>query len=371
MPTVTVGVEEEFLLLDPRSGSVRADAPAVLAAARPRLGDSAQPELMRMQVETATPVLGQLGEVGIEVSRLRAELAAAAEQAGCVLAATATPVLGALDASAVSATPRYQELKRRYPGLIDHQGVCGNHVHVAVPHPDAGAQALSFVRPWLPVLLALSANSPFYDGRDTGWASYRTAIWSRWPTAGPPPAVDSYATYRAALQKAIDSGQALDEAAVYWNVRLSERYPTMELRVCDVPATVDEAVLQAGLARALVVTAVEAVQAGAQPPQFAGAVQTQSYELAARNGVEGRLVDPVTAEVAGARSVVGRLLEHVRPALEAAGDIEQVTELLTRVLDDGSAAARQRAAFARRGELRDVVDHVVAETARSALGGNP
>ena len=213
-----------------------------------------QLELMRFQFETATPVCSSLGEVGSELRRMRRLAASAAEHAGCRLVASGTLPYGRPGLAAVTDQPRYRELARRYGPRVADAGTCGCHVHVGVPSRDLGVQVLARLRPWLPPLLALSANSPVAGGRDTAWASWRHRVWSRWPTARPPAAWRCAAEYDAAVGRLIRRGAALDEASVYFLARLSPRYPTVEVRVADVCLDVDDAVLLAALVRALVAT---------------------------------------------------------------------------------------------------------------------
>ena len=162
----------------------------------------------------------------------------------------------------VTDDPRYLELARRFPFAMSTNGTCGCHVHVAVPTRQLGVEALLRIRPWLPVLIALTANSPIWQGRDAGWASQRLVLASRWPTAVPAPPVGSVEEYDEVLSRAVAGGDAIDARSVYFLARLSPRYPTIETRVADVGLTVEETVCYAGLVRALVAWAVEEAHLG-------------------------------------------------------------------------------------------------------------
>ena len=218
-------------------------------------------------------------------------------------------------------------------------------MHIGVPSRDLGVQVLVRLRPWLAPLLAVTANSPIAGGHDIGWASWRYAIQSRWPTAVPPAAWPDAAACDTAVRRFIARGAALDERSVYFLARLSPRYPTVEVRVADVCLDAGTAVLLAGLTRALVATALAQARRGtpvAAPP--AGQVAA-ALAAAARHGLAGAGADPVTGQAVDAPALRARLLDHVYPALRDHGDAETVTGLLRRLDDRGTGADRQRALF--------------------------
>ena len=340
---VTLGVEEEFVLLDPATGAAVPAGPELVRMLGGEPG--VQPELMRFQVETATGVCTSLDGLGRELIRLRRLAAAAAARLGCRLVASGVAPYRTPGLAAVTDQPRYRELARRYGPVVAQAGTCACHVHVGVPTRDLGVQVLARLRPWLAPLLAVTANSPIADGRDSGWASWRHVLQSRWPTATPPAAWPDAAAYDAAVRRFIGHGAALDERNVYFLARLSPRYPTVEVRVADVCLDASAAVLVAGLTRALVATALAEARRGtpaAAPParQVAAALVA-----AARHGLAGPGADPVTGQPAAAAALRARLLDHVRPALSDHGDTETITRLLGRLDDRGTGADRQRALF--------------------------
>ena len=264
---ITLGVEEEFVLLDPSTGATVLAAPELVRMLGGEPG--IQQELMRFQVETGTRVCTGLDDLGRELIRLRRLAAAAAASAGCRLVASGVAPYRTPGLAAVTDQPRYRELARRYGPVVAEAGTCGCHVHVAVPSREAGVQVLARLRPWLAPLLAVSANSPIAGGRDTGWASWRYVIQARWPTATPPAAWPDAAAYDTAVRRLIGQGAALDERSIYFLARLSPRYPTIEVRVADVCLDTGTAVLLAGLTRALVATALTEARRGtpaAAPP---------------------------------------------------------------------------------------------------------
>jgi glutamate---cysteine ligase / carboxylate-amine ligase len=342
---VTLGVEEEFVLLDPSTGAPVLAGPELVRMLSGEPG--VRQEVMRFQVETATGVCTGLDEVGRELVRLRRLAAAAAARLGCRLVASGVAPYRTPGLAAVTGQPRYRELARRYGPVVADAGTCGCHVHVGVPSRDLGVQVLARLRPWLAPLLALTANSPIAGGHDTGWASRRYAIWSRWPTAVPPEVWPDAAAYDTAVRRLIGGGVALDERNVYFLARLSPRYPTVEVRVADVCLDAGTAVLLAGLTRALVATALAEARRGTPVPAPPARQVAAALAAAARHGLAGAAADPVTGQPVDAATLRARLLEHVSPALSDRGDTETVTGLLRRLEDRGTGAGRQRALFAR------------------------
>ncbi|MBB5959020.1 carboxylate-amine ligase [Saccharothrix tamanrassetensis] len=353
---LSIGVEEEFLLVDaitgalvPLAGEVLGDADGVL---------DLQAEMTRFQVESATAVCRTMAEVREQLVLSRRALGNLAREHHARIVATGTPVLGAVRPPPLTDDQRYRDIALQYGSLVDALTICGCHVHIGIPDEETGVLISNHLRRWLPVLLAISANSPFSEGRDTGYASWRYLSWSPWPSSGAPPWFASADDYRLGTQVLRASGASMDAGMIYWDIRLSANHPTVELRVCDVAATVDEAVLIAALVRAIAATAVAGIPA---LPVSDLALRTALWR-AARDGVEGAGFEPHTGQLVPAADLVRSLVDWTRPALRACGDEQLVDEGIARLLVDGCGASRQRRAFVRRGSLVDVVDLLVAQT---------
>lgn len=364
---MTLGVEEEFLVVDGATGDLVPRAQAVLPRASARLPDGeVESELNRCQVEIGTPVCRTLDDVRRELTRLRSGLGDAAAEAGCGVVALGTHPYGRWQDQRVDVShDRYRRMEERYEIVAREQVVCGCHVHVGIPDRELVVAALDRARPWLPVLLALAANSPYWQGTDTGYDSYRLQVWERWPTSGMPPHLTSAAEFDAVVEE-LRAVEAVEDATfLYWFARPSVRYPTVEFRVCDVCATVDDAVAMAGLIRALAWTGAADERAGRPAPAFRPEVLEAAMWRAARYGLDGTLVSPGARAARPAGEVVGELLEHVRPGLEAHGDRDEVADGLEAIVRGGNGAQRQRAAFAPRRDPHDVVAWARDATLRS------
>ena len=339
---ITLGVEEEFVLLDPSTGATVLVGPDLVRMLGGEPG--VQQELMRFQVETGTRVCTGLDDLGRELMRLRRLAAAAAASLGCRLVASGVAPYRTPGLAAVTDQPRYQELARRYGPVVAEAGTCACHVHVGVPSRDLGVQVLARLRPWLAPLLAVTANSPIADGRDTGWASWRYLIWSRWPTAVPPAAWPDAAAYDSAVRRLIGRGAALDERSVYFLARLSPRYPTVEVRVADVCLDPGDAVLAAGLTRALVATALAEARRGRRRSRAGPAGRRGPGRRGAARARRGRS-RPVHR---AGRRCAGAPLPPPRsclPRTQGPRDTQIITNLLHRLDQRGTGADRQRALF--------------------------
>ena len=246
----SMGVEEEFLLVDPSTGHPLTCNLAVVEAAE-KLGVRLQLEFTQCQVETTSPVCWHTHELRTGLAEMRSAAADAAAQCGARLLAVGVPVLGSA-VLPITDIRRFRTIASRFGYLAGTRGVCAGHVHVGVPDRETAVQVGNYLRPWLPALLALTANSPIHRGVDTGFASWRSIMLSRWPCSGPPPWFASVEHYDAVVEEMVECGVILDEGMINWDVRPSAHLPTVEVRVSDVPATVDETVLLATVVRALV-----------------------------------------------------------------------------------------------------------------------
>ncbi|GAB1512616.1 glutamate--cysteine ligase [Actinophytocola sp. KF-1] len=356
MGSPTVGVEEEYIVVDE---DTHRPVPAGGAAVAELSDVDFQREFSPAQAEFVSPVCAGLDDVRRELLRGRRALAAAARGHRALLVATGSPPLGRPGPPPVTGEPRYRRLVDAYGALTDDQGMCGCHVHVGVPDLEHAVLASNHLRPWLPALLLLGANSPFLDGRDTGHASWRTTVWGRWPVAGVPPHFRSADEYEALVARLVAAEVLLDAGMVYWYVRPSRHVPTVEVRVADVPMTVGETVLQAALTRALVTTALEARR---PVPRVPDEVLRAACARAALAGPDRRCLDPMTGRAVAGWALVDALFAHVRPALDALGDLDAVTQCLGWVRAHGCGAGRQRAVLRAHGDFRAVVTALAAAT---------
>lgn len=335
-------MEEEFLLVG-RGGGLVDNGESVVrdAGARDEQGQF-EHELKQAQAELGSTPATSLVELHADLGRLRRELVAAAGRADARLVASGTHPTARHPRT--TADGRYARMTDAFGLVARQQLTCGMHVHVSVASPEEGVAVIDRIQPWLPLLTALSANSPFRHGEDTDYASYRSVLWGQWPTAGPTPRFGDLATYRRLQRELLASGAAMDDGMFYFDARLSANYPTVEIRVADVCPSGRTAAALAGLARALVETAAHDWRSGE-------ALRDERIELlrarawrAARWGMAERLLD-AGGELRPAWAGVGELLAHVSTALDDSGDTAFVRSALDELRDTGTGAEQQRAAY--------------------------
>jgi len=358
----TIGVEEEYQIINPETRELRPRVSRVLPRAREDLGDEVTNEFFQSQIEIGTPVCHTLADVRAELVRLRRGVVEAAERDGSRIAAAGTHPFSHWEGQPVTPKPRYLELREDFQQLAREQIIFGCHVHVGIADREEVIQAMNRCRPWLAPVIALAASSPFWLGDETGYASYRTELFSRWPMTGTPQLFASRADYDDLVASLVAVGMIPDASKIYWDARPSSHAETLEFRMADVCPTVDEAVMVAGLCRALARTCVEQHRDGvpldAPRPELLRAARWR----ASRFGLDGELIDVFAKKSVPARTLVESLLTFLRPALEKHGDWDEVSSLVQKTLDHGNSAKRQLWAFAQSGRLDDVIDLLLGET---------
>jgi carboxylate-amine ligase len=381
VPVRTLGVEEELLVVDPNGVPVPLGPQALEAAARwgeaETVGEHDRttrgdedgsdegeggdddpaghlvPELKAQQIELGTRVCHDLAGVTEELRHWRGRADAAAQAVGARVAALASSPVRVEPVT----TPgeRYADMTETFGLTALEQLTCGCHVHVSVADDEEGVAVLNRIRVWLPVLTALTSNSPFWLGRDSGYASFRSQSWNRWPSSGPTELFTDAADYARVVADLVATRTIVDTGMVYFDARLSEQWPTVEVRIADVALHVEDAVTHAGLVRGLVETAAREWRDGIPAPDVRSEVVRVSGWRAARWGIGGDLVSPATGRPAPATDVVAALLDHVRPALADAGADQRVSAGVATILDRGTGADQQRRVHRETGDLAGVV----------------
>jgi carboxylate-amine ligase len=357
----TVGVEEEFLLLDPHSGVNLPLAGKVIANLPEAVHGQSRQEFRHSMVEMVTPVCTDLVGLRGHLLTLRRAAAATANRVGARLVAIgATPVSEPCREPADN--PRFRAITQHYGPIAYDPAVCGCHVHVGVPERGLAVEVCNHLRPWLPAVQALAANSPIYHGADSGFASWRSVQLLRWPSLGPSPHFASAGDYDRTVAALVASGMMLDESMVFWYARPSATYPTVEVRVVDVCPTVDDTVLIAGLVRALVATVRDDIASGRPAPPATDGLLRAAHWNAARTGLGGTLMDLRSERARPAWQIVDELIAFIHPALRRHGDLEIVEAQLARLHRDGTGAARQRRLLPARFDAGPVLDQLTELT---------
>ncbi|WP_460772272.1 carboxylate-amine ligase [Microbacterium sp. GXF7504] len=352
----TMGVEEELLLVD-RATFEPVPLIAEALAAAGADGAWLRHELKQEQIEVATPPVSHHTELATAIDEARRIADAAARAVGARAVPLATPPM--VCRTHLVETSRFLAMQDPFGVVLDEQLTGGCHVHVAIASPDEGVGVLDRIRPWLPLILALSANSPFWGGHDTSFASYRQQLWWRWQTTGPTELFGTAEAYRAAVDALIAGGVTMDEGMVYFDARLSSHVPTVEVRIADVCLEAQDAVTIGLLVRALVTRAAADWRAGVAPSAMPSAILRAASWRASRWGVEGDLLHPDTGRIVPAADAVDVLLRHAASGFTDDAERARAHAGVARILARGSGAARQRAAHAR-GGVRGVIAEAIA-----------
>ena len=357
----TLGVEEEYHLVDPGTFALAPCPELSIAAVRHDLGTRIRAEITTTQLEVATGVCRTLAEVRAELTCARAEAAAAAASAGAALLAASTHPFGSWQQQRITAAPRYEAMVERWAALAVQQDICGCHVHVGVPDLDTAVAVMDRARSYLPLLLAMTGSSPFHGGTDTGYESYRTIWWSRWPNTGIPEHFGSADRYRAVVEDLVVSGVVGDASNLYWDLRPSSHLPTLEFRLADVCTDLDAAVLHAALTRSLARVLADRAERDEPFAQPRSELLRAARWRAARHGLSGQLFDPAGGRLVEARAAVDGLLDELADDLRARGEEDEVRALVGVLFARGTSAARQRGTWLATGDTRAVAAAVVRE----------
>lgn len=352
------------MLVDPVDGRPASAGHAVLEAAQEWLGAGAEhqieQEFKMEQTEIGSSPTTDIRALRAELLTLRRGVAAAAGSGGVHVVAVATNPFKVRPTA--TDNERYARMLEMFGIIARQQLTCGQHIHVSIESPDEGVAALDRIRGWLPLLTAISSNSPYWQGQDTGYASYRSIAWGQWPTAGPTETFGDVDGYHRAIKGLLETGAAMDDGMIYFDARLSASYPTLEIRVPDVCTDVGDSALIAALARGLVDTAATDWAHHRPVDALRIEVLRGASWRAARFGLSGELLDHRSRQLVPAWAMVDALIEHVLGALRANGDVDFVLEAVARLRRTGTGADLQRAEFARRGLLTDVVQNAAQRT---------
>jgi glutamate---cysteine ligase / carboxylate-amine ligase len=357
----TIGVEEEFQIVDPETCELRSHVSELLTASAPALGDQIKRELHQSIVEVGTKICADVTELDHEVCRIRRELSQSAESVGLHIAAAGTHPFSNWKDQLVSPGERYQNVVEEMQQLARSLLIFGLHIHVAVPDKASTIELLNEARYFLPHLLALSTSSPFWQGRDTGLKSYRTTVFRRFPRSGIPDQFNSWSEYEEYLDTLVELHCIDDGKKVWWDLRPHPVFGTLEFRICDVPTSPRVTVALAALAQALVVKLYRLRRSNLGFRIYSRALVEENKWRAARYGLDGRLIDFGKRQEIPMRELAMELLEFVDDVVDELGSRRALSYIHT-ILTEGTSADRQLEVFRQTGDLRAVVRWLVAQT---------
>ena len=361
-PSLTLGIEEEYQIIDPETRELRSYITEILSGDHLVLGE-VKPELHQSMVEIGTKVCSTPAEVRAELVRLRRHVMELAGKKGLVIAAAGTHPFSSWLTQEITPLERYMGVRQDLADLAQQLLIFGTHVHIGIEDRDFLIDAMNVARYFVPHVLTLSTSSPFWMGRETGLKSYRSIIFRNFPRTGIPPVLESGTAYAALVDTLVRTGCVPNASKIWWDVRPNHSYPTLEFRVCDVCTRVDEAVCVAAILQAIVAKLWKLRRDNMTFRVYPTALIEENKWRAVRYGLDGRLVDLGKDQELPARTLVRELLEwFVDDVLDELGSRKEVEYAFT-ILEQGTSADRQIARFRETGDLNAVVDSLIVETA--------
>jgi glutamate---cysteine ligase / carboxylate-amine ligase len=361
-PAFTLGVEEEFQIIDPETRELRSHVQEMLEEGKLLLKERVKPEMHQSVIEVGTGICANIAEVRKDVTELRREIIALAKRQGMGVASAGTHPFSKWEDQTIYPDPRYASIVEELQLVARSNLIFGLHVHVGIADRAIAFQVLNEARYFLPHLLALSSNSPFWLGRNTGLKSYRTKVFERFPRTGIPPVFPTPAEFDEFVRILVATNSIDNGKKIWWDLRPHPFFETIEFRVCDVPMRLDETVAIAALVQAICVKLFELRQKNLGFRSYSNALILENKWRAARWGIDGKLIDFGKECEVPFRLLMEELFEFVDDVVDGLGSRGEV-ESLRWILENGSGADRQLRAFHDSGgDLRKVVDYICAET---------
>jgi carboxylate-amine ligase len=366
-PSLTIGVEEEYQIIDPQTGELRSAITQLLEAGRETLREQVKAELHQSMVEVGTEVCRTPAEVRSELIRLRKGVMDLAARGGLVIAAAGTHPISSWQTQEITPFERYLGVKQDMQDLAQQLLIFGTHVHIGIEDREFRIDAMNVARYFLPHVLCLANSSPFWMGRNTGLRSYRSIVFRNFPRSGIPPRFESWAELQHLVDTMVATRCIPDGSKLWWDVRPNWRYPTLEFRVCDVSTRVDEAVCIAAIFQAIIAKLWKLRRDNMTFRVYPTSLIEENKWRAVRYGLDGKLIDFGKQQELPARELIRELIDwFLRDVIDELGTRKEV-EYAYRILDEGTSADRQLRVHERTGSLKEVVDHVVRET-REGVG---
>lgn len=363
LPNFTLGIEEEYQIVDPQTRELRSHISAMLEAGGMVLGERVKPEMHQSVVEVGTGICKDITEARRDVIQLRAAIATLAQQHGLKIVAAGTHPFSDWKGQEITQRDRYKVIVEDLQDVARGNLIFGLHVHVGIEDRDLAIDLLNQARYFLPHILALSVSSPFWLGRASGLKSTRCSVFKHFPRTGIPDVFGSWAEFEAFINTLVKTNCMDDGKKIWWDLRPHTQYNTIEFRICDIPTDVNTTLAIAALIQAIVAKLYVLRQQNQSWRIYSRALIEENKWRAYRYGLDGKLIDFGKGSEVHVRSLIGELLEFVDEVVDELGSREELKHIHT-LLDRGTDADRQLAVFKETGDLKSVVDHMMEETLR-------
>lgn len=357
----TLGIEEEFQIVDPETRDLKSSVTEMLASGKDQLGEQLKKEMFQHMVEVGTVICKDVEEARHEVICLRRAVDELANGIGCRLVAAGTHPFAKWQHMDITEDERYLGLRENLQDIGRSIAVYGLHVHVGVDDRDRSIEIMNEIRYFMPHILALSVNSPFWQGRDTGIQSYRSIVWGRMPRTGIPDTFDSWDDYTRFVNTLLRTNSIDEPKKIWWQIRPHPTFETLEFRVCDMPTRVSDTVALAAVFQAIVAKLTKLRSQNLGFRIYHRGFIAENLWRATRYGMEGNLIDFGKVTEVPMRELVIELLEFIDDVVDDLGSREALQGVVD-IVQYGTGAAKQLAVYKETGDLKSVVDYLIEET---------
>jgi len=357
----TLGIEEEFQIVDPVTRELRSQVQQILDDGKITLKERAKAEMHQSVVELGTDICGDVSHAREQVTQLRTELAVVAGHAGLNIASAGTHPFSHWHDQLITRHERYATIVQDMQQIARANLIFGLHVHVGIPDRETGILVMNQVRYVLPHIYALSVNSPFWLGENTGLKAYRQMIFERFPRTGIPDTFESLAEYEDYLTLLVATNCIDNAKKIWWDIRLHPFFNTLEFRICDAQTRVDDTIALAAMIQALVLKLHKMLRQNTTFRWYGRRLIDENRWRASRYGIDGKLIDFGRKCEVDTRSLIYEILEFIAPEVNELGSQREIAHI-ERILAEGTGADRQLAVWERTQDLKAVVDHIVRET---------
>jgi carboxylate-amine ligase len=361
MEKFTLGIEEEYMVVDPKTRELTSHDQKIVEIANSVIPDRVKAEMHQAVVEVGTPVCRDIHQASEEIKALRKTVSTIASDLGLRIGASGTHPFSHWTQQLITPNPRYHEIVNEMQEAARSNLIFGLHVHVGISDRNLAIHLMNTVRYFLPHVYALSTNSPFWEGRNTGFKSFRTKVFDKFPRTGLPDYFADWDDYKNYVNLLIKTGCIDNAKKIWWDVRVHPFFDTIEFRICDVPLRAQESVIIAALFQAIIAKLYKLRTNNLSFIQYNRALINENKWRASRYGIDGKLIDFGKQQEVELRSLIVELLEFVDDVVDDLGS-RQVLQEVERLLAEGTGADRQLAAYNKRNSLEDVVDYILAET---------
>jgi glutamate---cysteine ligase / carboxylate-amine ligase len=368
--TFTLGIEEEFAIVDPETGELRSHIQEILEGGKVTLKEQIKPEMHQSVVELGTEICQSIVEAREHVIELRSKLAELAGRGGLKIASVGTHPFSHWHDQLITEGERYATIVKDMGLLARANLIFGLHVHVGIPDRESAIHVMNQARYFLPHIYALSVNSPFWVGRDTGLKGYRLKVFERFPRTGIPDAFESLSEYEDYCKLLVKTGCVDNAKKIWWDIRLHPFFDTLEVRVCDAQSRVDDTLAIAALIQAVIAKLFKLLRQNITFRVYRRRLLDENRWRATRYGIDGKLIDFGREAEVETRSLLNELLQFVSTEVEELGSQKEMAHI-ERIMREGTGADRQLAVWERTHQMKAVVDQIVAETYEGLKIGTP